>query len=339
MLNVGILGYGLAGTVFHAPFVRAVPRLQLAAVATSRPAEAADDFRRIADPQSLIADPDLDLVVIATPNATHVPLARAALEAGKHVVIDKPFAPTAAEAAELIALAERRGRLLTPFHNRRWDGDLLTVRKLVEEGTLGDLLQVEFCWDRFRPAIREGWKDSPEPGAGLLFDLGAHLVDQALLLFGVPKAVSAGIFLDRPGAPVDDGFDLRLDYGALRVRLAASMMIREPRPRFALHGTRASFVKYGVDPQEDALKAGGSPSDAGYGEEWPESFGRLTADDGIRAVPSLRGDYTGFYEAVAASILDGAPPPVDPRDALAGLRIIERAQASARSKCWEECGG
>ncbi len=339
MLNVGILGYGLAGRHFHAPFIRAVPRLHLSAVATSRPSEAGDDFRRVDDPSALIEDPGIDLIVVATPNATHVPLAQAALEAGKHVVIDKPFAPTSAEAEALIALAEGQGRMLTAFHNRRWDGDFLTVRQLVEHGTLGELLQVEMHWDRFRPAIREGWKDLPEPGGGLLFDLGAHLVDQALVLFGKPRAIAADIFFDRPGAPVDDGFDLRLDYGGLRVRLAASMLVHDPRPRFTLHGSKGSFVKYGTDPQEDALKAGGRPGVTGYGEEPLQAHGRLTIDGDGRPVRTLPGDYTAYYEGVAESILDGTPPPVDPRDALAGLQIIERAQASARSRCWEECGG
>jgi scyllo-inositol 2-dehydrogenase (NADP+) len=249
-------------------------------------------------------------------------------------VIDKPFTATSAQADALIALAEKQDRIVVPFHNRRWDGDFLTVRRLVEEGALGELLLMEAHWDRFRPALRDGWKEKAEPGSGLLFDLGTHMIDQALLLFGKPDAVAADIATTRPGSAVDDSFELRLDYGAARVRLCASVLLRSPRPRFALHGTKASFVKYGTDPQEDRLKGGGRVSDVGFGEDAPGSYGLLSDGDGRdERVPTARGSYLGFYEALAAAALDGGPVPVDPRDARDGIRIIERAFEAAKAGC------
>lgn len=239
--------------------------------------------------------------------------------------MDKPFTPTAAEAEALIALAGERRRALIPFHNRRWDGDFLTVARLLPR--LGEIGLFEAHWDRFRPGLREGWKE--EAGAGLLIDLGPHLVDQALTLFGPPRAVSADILAQRPGSRVDDYFALTLDYGPRRVRLSASSLIAEPRPRFAVHGSGGSYVKHGVDPQEAQLKAGVDPREAGEDER----DGLLTLPDGRReAVPTERGRYLAFYEAVAAALLDGGPLPVDPRDALAGLRLIEAARRSSEER-------
>jgi len=332
MIRTGVIGFGLGGTVFHAPLVEAVKGLELVAVATSRAdaVHAAYPHAAVVTPEALIADPDIALVAISTPNDTHFPLARAALEAGKHVVIDKPFATSAAEAAELIALAKARGLVLCPFHNRRWDSDFLAVRALVDSGRLGEILLYEAHWDRFRPDMAQPWKESIAAGSGQLPDLGPHMIDQVLVLFGAPEAVSGDLAVQRPGGEVDDYFALTLHYGIRRVILASSRLVAAPRPRFGIHGRAGSFVKYGLDPQEFALRSGGSVNDPGHGLEDPANYGVLTLPDGTReTIPSARGDYRLFYAGVAEAIAQGAPPPIDPADALTGLRIIELARHSA----------
>lgn len=327
-VRVALIGYGLGGRAFHAPLIRATRGLALVTIATSRPVPRG--IAATADPMAPIADPEIDLVVIATPNATHFPLARAALDAGKHVVIDKPFTITAGEADALIALASERGLVLTAFQNRRWDGDFLTVRALVQSGRLGEIMLCEMYWDRFRLERRDNWKDAGGAGTGLLFDLGTHLVDQALLLFGRPEVLAADLAVQRPAAVADDYFALTLRYGARRVVLGCSTLVAAPRPRFALHGTRGSFVKYGLDPQSAAMDAGATPDLPGFGVEDPRWHGVLTAPDGaIERIATAPGRYLGFYEGVAAAIAGDAPVPVDPADSREGLRLIELARRSA----------
>jgi scyllo-inositol 2-dehydrogenase (NADP+) len=310
------------------------PRFRLARVVTSRKDQIARDFPKAlvsTDADAVLGADDIDLVIIATPNKTHAPLARDALLAGKHVVIDKPFVPEASEGASLIALAEERGRMLTVFHNRRWDADFLTVARLLREGRLGQINHAELRWDRFRLGIRDGWKEVPDEATGLLADLGPHLIDQALILFGTPDSITGDSALQRAGTLVDDYFELTLHYGSKRVILSASTLIPEPRPRFALHGNDGSFIKYGIDPQEDWMRAGKRPGDKGYGIEPAAAYGMFTGADGRRQpVTSERGDWPTFYKQVADAILDGAPPPVDPADAVTGLKIIECARRSAR---------
>ncbi len=330
MIRTGLIGFGLGGTAFHAPLIDAVDGLALAAVGTSRTEAVAAAYPGVpAMPaEAVIADPTIDLIVVSTPNATHFPLAQAALDAGKHVVIDKPLTPSAAEAATLIARAEAQGRLLIPFHNRRWDSDFLAVRGLVESGRLGEILLFEAHWDRFRPELSQVWKEAD--GAGQLLDLGPHMIDQALVLFGMPEAVQGDIARQRGNSPVDDYFTLTLFYGVRRVVLASSRMIAAARPRFALHGRGGSFVKYGLDPQEAAMRAGGSVRDPGHGLEDPAQHGVLTLPDGAtEKIASERGDYRRFYAGVAAAIREGVPPPVAAKDALAGLTLIELARRSA----------
>jgi scyllo-inositol 2-dehydrogenase (NADP+) len=333
-INVGVIGYGLAGASFHAPLVAAVGRLKLAAIVTSRADQVARDHPGVAvvaSAEALIADPGIELIVIATPNDLHAPLAHAALEAGKHVVIDKPFALNPGAAADLITVAKARGRVLSVFHNRRWDSDFLTVQDVVQGGVLGEVMLAELRWDRFRPAIKPGWREARvEDGGGMLADLGPHLIDQALCLFGQPERLTADIAAQRAGVVVDDYFELVLHYGKRRVILSSSTLVAAARPRFALHGSLGSFVKYGLDPQEPFLRAGGKAGDPGYGEEPPATFGRLTiGEDAAEIVPSARGDWRLYYEGVADAILDGAPPPVEPADALAGLELIALARRSA----------
>lgn len=338
MIDVGVIGFGLAGASFHAPLVGAVGRLNLAAIVTSRADEVAKAFPKatvVPTAEALIADPSISLIVIATPNDLHAPLAKAALQAGKHVVIDKPFAIDPTDGVELIALARARGLVLSVFHNRRWDADFLTVLDVLGSGALGDVMLAELRWDRFRPAIKPGWREARvDQGGGMLADLGPHLIDQALQLFGRPEAVTADIAAQRPDVVVDDYFELTLHYGERRVILSASTLVVSPRPRFALHGSKGSFVKHGLDQQEAMLRAGASANDAGYGEEAPEAFGTLTLADGQpELVPSIRGDWRRYYEGVADAILDGAPPPVDPADALMGLNLIALARRSAAEGC------
>jgi scyllo-inositol 2-dehydrogenase (NADP+) len=320
VIRVGLIGYGLAGKAFHEPLIHACPRLELSAVLTSR-----------GHPQRAASLDDLlersDLVVVASPNETHFPLASAALQRGCHVVVDKPFAVTLAEADELIALAERQKRVISVFHNRRWDGDFLTVQQILP--SLGEILLFEANWDRFRPAIKPGWREEPAPGAGLFNDLGPHLLDQALRLFGMPEAVEADVTAQRQGAMVDDYFDVRLHYGRLRACLRSSSVVAAARPRFAVHGTLGSFVKHGLDPQEAQLKRGLRPRDSGFGED--SRHGTLVlADDSEQSVPTVRGDYPAFYEGIAAAILDGAPVPVRGEQARDGLLLIDLARRAAQ---------
>jgi scyllo-inositol 2-dehydrogenase (NADP+) len=337
-LNIGLIGYGFAGATFHAPLIGAVPGLVLSHIASSRPEgvrQAHPRARLHADPQALIGTPEVDVVVIATPNDTHHPLARQALLAGKHVVVDKPFTLTVAEAEDLAQLARHQGRLLSVFHNRRWDNDFLTVRQQIESGVLGELNTFISTLDRFRPEVRVRWReDGKVPGAGTLFDLGPHLIDQALLLFGLPLGVMADVGLQRAGASAPDYFHLVLRYaGSLRVMLHAGSVVRLPGPRFAVHGRHGSFVKHGFDPQEDALRAGRAPGSDGWGLDAEADYGELVLDrDGVAVatrVPTLAGAHHAYYRGLREAILHGAPPPVPVDDAVAVMRVIEAAQRSA----------
>jgi scyllo-inositol 2-dehydrogenase (NADP+) len=319
VIRVGLAGYGLAGKVFHAPLIRACEGMEPAAVLTSR-----DVPERVGSLDELLERSDL--VVVATPNTTHFEIAAAALKAGKHVVADKPFTVTVEEADELIALAKERERVLTVFHNRRWDSDFLTVKKVLPQ--LGEVKLFEAHWDRFRPQIKKGWREEPQPGGGVLSDLGPHMIDQALVLFGMPDAISADVLAQREGAAVDDYFDLTLHYGKRRVRLACSTLIAEARPRFAVHGPAGSFVKYGLDRQEAQLKAGMDPRDAEFAID--ENDGTIRFGGGqLGKVPSERGDYLAFYEGVRDGIQRNSRVPVDPADARAGLVLIDLARRAA----------
>ena len=319
MIRVGLVGYGLAGATFHAPLIRACARMALSAVQTSR-----DVPQRVGSLDELLERSDL--VVVASPNQTHFPIASKALKAGKHVVVDKPFTVTLDEADALIALAGEQQRILTVFQNRRLDGDFLTIRKLLPR--LGEVHLFEANWDRFRPAIKQGWREVAEPGGGVLADLGSHLIDHALQLFGLPEALDADVLAQRAEAQVDDYFDIAMHYGPARVCLRCSTLVAEPRARFAVHGSGGSFVKFGIDVQEAQLKSGMDPRDASFGVD--VRGGTFTSPDGTRTdVPTERGRYLDFYDAVASAILDGTQVPVDPADARNGLLLIDLARRSS----------
>jgi predicted dehydrogenase len=337
-LRVGLVGYGYAGKTFHAPLIAGVPGLQLAAVSSRDAARVHADWPGVevlADPRALVQRPDLDLVVIASPNDSHFPLARAALAAGRHVVVDKPFTLTLAEARELCALAHARSRLLSVFHNRRWDSDFLTLRVLVEQGTLGRVVHVESAFDRFRPAVRARWRESAAPGGGLWFDLGPHLIDQALQLFGWPEAITLDQAVLREGGLSDDWFQARLHYPALRVVLRASMLAATPSPRFVVHGSAGSWTKRGLDPQEDALKAGERPAwppRPGWGVDTGRSEVTLAQGEALVSEPwpLQRGCQGAYYAAVHDALRGQAANPVPPEQAVAVMALIEAGQRSAR---------
>ena len=338
-IRVAVIGYGLGGAAFHAPLIRATPGLALSAIVTRNP-ERRHDAKAAHPDVALLDSPDqiwsdasrFDLVVVTTPNRTHAPLVRAALAAGLHVVVDKPFTVTAAEGRALIDEARRRERLITVYHNRRWDGDFITLQRLLREGRLGEPLRFESKFERWRPVPKGGWRDDPAPGqaGGILYDLGPHLIDQALVLFGAVTQVYAELDRRRPGIEVDDDAFVALTHvNGVRSHLFMSAVAALPGPRLRMLGSRAAYVKYGADPQEAALRSSGRLHQSGWREDPKDALGRLGAGAEVELIPTDVGGYQRFYEGIVASLRDGAPPPVDPADAVAGLEIIEAARRSA----------
>jgi predicted dehydrogenase len=331
MIQVAILGFGLSGRYLQAPFFRAHPGFRVRRVVTSRAAELAAAFPGMIPTENaeiVVADPEIDLVSVATPNATHYAYARAALEAGKHVLVEKPACPTARELRELKTLAERQGRRLFVFHNRRWDSDFLTVKSLVASERLGPLVHYEARFDRWKPAPNtKAWKEQPAPGAGILYDLGAHILDQAIALFGRPDAVAGRSWTQRSFSTIPDAFDLQLDYSRLRVSLSGSLLVREPTPRYRLHGERGSFVKYGIDGQEDQLRSGTAPTAADFGLEPADQDGLLhTEADGLVFRGQLQtqpGRWMTLFENMHAVLTKGAEPAIPLDDVITQLEIIE----------------
>lgn len=340
MIRVGLAGFGLAGRVFHAPLISAVEGLELAAVVerSSRLAEAT--YPAITTYTSLAAmlgDASIELIVVATPNPSHAPLALEALEAGRHVVVDKPVAITSAEIASLIERSWNAGRFSIPFHNRRWDSDFQTLRKLLLEQKLGRVVSLESTFDRWRQLPRtQLWRESGGPGGGILLDLGTHLADQALQLFGLPEAVSAEVVCERDGAVSNDAFTLRLHYPGLVATLGANCLASLPRPRYTVRGTEGNFVKNGLDPQEALLKENPHIAAEGWGTEVESAWGTLAvAADGTpvaKPVPSIPGDYRRFYSGVRDAILGKAEPPVLAIDAWRVARILEWAEESSEAR-------
>jgi predicted dehydrogenase len=340
-ISVGLIGYGMAGRVFHAPVIQSVPGLHLKKVVERHTDESRKRYPSIEivrDVRALLDDEKIDLVVITTPNSSHFDLARQSLLACKHVVVEKPFTTTSDEARQLIELAGQQQRLISVHHNRRWDGDFQTVKQVLESNLLGHLVEYESHYDRYRNYPRQNaWREAEEPGGGILYDLGSHLIDQAQVLFGLPRMITADIRVQRDFASVADNFELIMDYDNLKVTLKAGMLVREQGPRFILHGTEGSFVKYGIDPQEEALKRGLTPSEPDWGKEPRENWGTInTQIDGLHVlgqVETIAGCYQAYYRNLIDAIHGRAELAVKPEEARNTIRIIELALQSNEKRC------
>ncbi|MFC0679428.1 oxidoreductase [Lysobacter korlensis] len=329
-IAVALIGYGFAGRTFHAPLISAVGGLALTRVASSDAGKVHADLPAVdvvSDPMRAATDPDIGLVVIASPNDSHVPLARAALEAGKHVVVDKPFTPSLRDARQLAAPAERQQRVLAVFQNRRWDSDFLAIRYAIDNGLIGDVKHLESRLERFRPQVRERWRERSGPGSGLWWDLGPHLVDQALQLFGLPDTVQADLATQRDGATTDDWAHVVLGFGSVRAVLHAGMLSAIPAARFVVHGTRGSAIKQQPDPQEAQLISGMRPGDA----EWGVDSDDLVLHDGVThtRIPTPRGDQSRFYAHLCDALHGKGSNPVTPSEAVAVTAVLEAAVQSA----------
>lgn len=334
-LRVGLIGYGYAGKTFHAPLIQATPGLALSAVSSSDVAKVHRDLPDVAvmaEAAQLIASADIDLVVIASPNATHASLASAALRAGKHVVVDKPFTLDLAEARALLAQAEQTGRLLSVFQNRRWDGDFLAVKQAIERGAVGTVRHFESHFDRYRPTVRARWREQAVPGAGIWYDLGPHLIDQALQMFGLPQRVIATLAIQRPGGEVSDWAHVLLDYGSAQVILHASMLVAGGGMRFIVHGDRGSLLKAGADRQEGQLLAGMTPGAPGWGDD-PDELIVVEGEKAAQGIGVPAGDYRHYYAGVRDAVAGSAPNPVPPIQALAVMAVLEAAITSNREGC------
>lgn len=333
-IRASVIGFGLAGRIFHAAVISATPGLELAAIVQRSGDEAAKAYPNVQIYRSIeemLADSRIRLVAVGTPSFSHFEVAKQCLLADRDVIIDKPFAITSDEGAQLIRLARERRRLLTAYQNRRWDGDFKTVEKILVSGELGRLVTFESHFDRFRPEPRlRGWRENGGPGGGTLFDLGSHLIDQALTLFGKPESIFASVRIDRDNGAVDDAFDLTLFYSRLTVYLRASTLAKAPGARFTLHGTQGSFVKFGLDPQEEQLKSGAHFDSPRFGHEPEEAWGNLYLE-GTAAPQSVEtevGDYRGIYANVRDALLGVQKLAVTPEQAWRTTRLIELARES-----------
>lgn len=325
-IGVALVGYGYAGKTFHAPLIAAAQGLRLQTVVSSRAEAVTADWpqlRVVAGLEAALADPEVGLVVIAAPNDRHAPLARQALEAGRAVVVDKPFTLTAAEARDLTDVAEARGVLLSVFHNRRWDADFLTLQALIAEGRLGRIVRFESHFDRYRPQVRDRWREADTPGAGVWYDLGPHLIDQALVLFGRPQAITADLAIVRAGGQATDYAHAVLRYDGFRAILHADMLSAAPDLRFAVQGERAAWLKEGLDPQEDQLKATGRAGGAGWGVDSRPGV-LIDGDTGQRTPASgPAGDYRRYYDGIASALVGQGPNPVPADQAAAVMEVLE----------------
>lgn len=335
-INTALAGYGSGGRIYNAPVLSSVDGFRVSKILTTSPenvSAAESDFPKasvVAEFKEITSDPAVDLVIILLPNHLHHKFVKAALEAGKHVLVEKPFTTTVLEADELIELARQKKLVLSVHHNRRWDSDVRTAKKLLQKGILGEVVEYEAHFDRFRDKVKTGWKEQPGiKGSGILYDLGSHLIDQALSLFGTPKEVFADIGIQRKAAKVPDNFHLLLFYPNLRVILRAGMLVKEKGPTISIFGSKGSFVKYGVDVQEEALKNGEKPRDhSEWGKEPREIWGRLNTTSEEKLVESERGDYRLLYKNLYEAIVNAAPLEVTPQQARDVIKAIELAQKS-----------
>ncbi|MCU4674644.1 oxidoreductase [Catenovulum sp. 2E275] len=330
-IKVGVIGFGNSAKAFHLPFITTQADYQLVAISSSKQDEVQAAFAGVtcyANAEDLIFDPNIELVIITAPNHVHFSLTKLALEHNKHVVLEKPMANTSDEAQQLVDIANQHNKLLTIYQNRRWDGDFLTVKKLLADKKLGDLTYFESHFDRFRPVVETRWREERGLGNGIWFDLGPHLVDQALHLFGLPTAVTGRILEMRENAKTADFAHVILHYPNLEVVLHASALSAAPNQRFRLDGSKASYIKYGLDVQENQLKAGMSPLDEAYAKEAQGDFGSLFSADAQKSVVTLDGQYPTFYHLMAGAIKGQGEVPVNPQDIVNVIKIIELANQS-----------
>ncbi len=336
IINTAIIGFGLSGKVFHAPFIDEHSDFRLSKVVERHSNHAQSiykDIETIRDFNELLGDDSLDLIVIATPNIYHYPMAKACLEAGKHIVIEKPFMPTSAEAEEIIKLADSKNLKVFVYQNRRWDGDFLTIKKLITENTLGDIHYYESHFDRYSPErTRAAWRDEVLAGSGIVFDLGSHLIDQAYTLFGKPISVKANIQAQREGSKVDDFFEIVLNYPKLKVLLTAGMLVKNHELRFIIKGEKAAYIKNGLDIQESELKQDKLPKGENWGKEKEVNWGIIKSNDNSKRVKTKAGDYMAFYNNVYDVLANNAEQAIKPSEAKEVIKIIELAFESAKTE-------
>jgi len=338
-IKTGIASFGMSGMVFHAPLLHSNPGFEITAIVERNQEKSREKYscsKLFRSFEELLRDKETELIIVNTPDNLHFEHARLALEAGKHVVIEKPFVQKHDEALVLMKLAKKKKLILTVFQNRRWDGDFMTVQKVIKDKMLGRLVSFESHFDRYRNFIQEGtWKEESASGTGIVYNLGSHLIDQALVLFGKPKAVNADIRTLRSNGSVDDYFDIRLEYADnLCVSVRGSLLVKEPGPRYILHGTEGSFLKWGTDPQEQDLKDGKLPGEAGWGKEHDDQWGLLNNLEKGKAfrgkIETIPGNYQKYYDSLYKAIREGGEVPVKPEDAALGIRIINAAFQSMR---------
>jgi scyllo-inositol 2-dehydrogenase (NADP+) len=338
-----LASFGMSGQVFHAPLLHVHPGFGMKKILERTHQRSVARYPYIEVVKSweeILLDPAIELVIVNTPDHLHFSMAMDALKAGKHVVVEKPFTQTAREAELLIDEAKHRNKILSVYHNRRWDGSFLTFKEIIHQGLLGRLVTYEAHYDRYRNIIADSWKEQPETGASILYNLGSHLIDQTLSLFGMPKAVWADTRIQRPGAKVIDSYELKMEYADLVATLVGSYLVREPGPRHILHGTEGSFIKCGTDPQEEALKAGQWPEGEGWGREQESDWGLLnTQVKNLHfrgKIETLPGNYVGYYDTIYEAIVHGKPLAVSAADGLNVIRVIEAALQSKEEKGWIE---
>jgi len=336
-LQVALVGYGFAGKTFHAPLMSVVEGLKLTHIVSSDPEKVHRDWPRVtilSGVDEACANPSINLIVVATPNTSHFELAQKSLAAGKHVIVDKPFTLTVADAQKLLAQAASAGRMLSVFQDRRWDGDFVTLRRLLEEGPLGEVTHFESHYDRYRPEVVQRWREVPGPGSGIWFDLGPHLIDQSLQLFGLPDAIFADLAAQRKGGAAVDYFHVLMRYGVRRVILHGESFVSADLPRYIVHGTLGSYVKFGIDSQEEALRRGERPGGPGWGADLrPGSL--YTWKHGVLQTTSISasaGNYARYYEAIRDAMVKGAPNPTSANDILALMTVLETAIQSSEQR-------
>ena len=335
-IKTAIIAFGKSAARFHAPFLHVNSGFQICKVLERHRQESLKRYSYvevIRDLESILDDPEIELAVVTSPNPTHYDIASQLLDAGKHVIMEKPFTVTVEEAEKLKKLADKNGRILSPFHNRRWDGDFRTVKNIHQEQMLGEIVEFETHFDRFRPEIGENWREKDAPGSGVLYDLGPHLVDQVLQLFGMPKSIYADVRKQRKNAVTDDYFDLELYYHGFKAILKAGMVSRIPGPRYLIHGTKGSFRKEGLDPQEDRLKNGELPGLPDWGVESAEQWGHLdTSVNGLHykgRLETVQSSYMAYFDGIYDSIVKGKTAPVTAEEGIQTMKIIHKAMESS----------